>query len=122
MSGELEPTETYDGRITVQLLNDTADNEAISCSSYEDAIDVVKENQHAVTAAKIVSSNGNVVFSSADAEIDVWESIWRNEKRRLSVEIEEHDCPYDSLSCFNDDLCVECQMDHTRDGVGPTSR
>lgn len=116
MSGGLESTEEYDGRLTVLLLHDQSENEEIRCSSYEHAIEVVKEKQHAVTVAKIVDRDGDVVFSSADMDIDVWESIWRNEKRRLAVDVEEHDCPYESISCFADDLCVQCQMDKVQKG------
>ncbi len=34
-----------------------------------------------------------------------------NEELRLSVTVEEYECPYDSISCFVDYLCVECKMD-----------
>jgi len=107
----LEPTESYDGRIMVHLLEDSGTEKRISCSSYERAIAVVKRKQHDVTVAKIVDRDDEVVFSSADMDIDVWENVWKNEKRRLSVNVEAYECPYDSLSCFADDLCVQCQID-----------
>ncbi|ADB62254.1 hypothetical protein Htur_3391 [Haloterrigena turkmenica DSM 5511] len=115
MTHGLEPTEEYDGSITVRLLDDESGTEEIRCSSYEDAIDRVKECQHAVTAAKIVAGDGSVVFTSADMDIDDWERVWRREKRRQSVQVEDHDCPHDSVSCFADDLCVQCQIDNVRD-------
>lgn len=83
----------------------------IPCSSYTEAIDLVKEHQHDVTVAKIVDRDGDVVFTSADMEIEVWESIWNQEKRREAISVEERACPYDSISCFPDDLCVQCEMD-----------
>lgn len=111
MAPGLDPTEEYDGSITVRLLDDQTGTEQISCRSYEEAIEIVKENQHSVTVAKIVDGDQNVVFTSAEMDIDDWESVWRREKRRQSVSVEEYDCPYDSVSCFADDLCVQCQID-----------
>lgn len=111
MTDRLAPTEEYDGRIRVKLLDDHAKKSVIPCSSYTKAISLVKEHQHDVTTAKIVNREQEVVFSSADMDIEVWESIWKNEKRRQSVNVEERECPYDSISCFFDDLCVQCKMD-----------
>ncbi len=111
MTGGLDPTEEYDGSIRVRLLDDKSGTEVLSCNSYEDAIGVVKENQYSVTVAKIVDRDGDVVFTSANMSIDDWESVWRREKRRQSVDVEEYDCPYDSVSCFADDLCVQCKID-----------
>lgn len=111
MTAGLDPTEEYDGSITVRLLDDHAGTEQINCSSYDEAIEIVKENQYSVTVAKIVDRDNNVVFTSADMEIEDWESVWRQERRRQNVTVEEYDCPYDSVSCFADDLCVQCKID-----------
>jgi len=111
MADGLDPTEEYDGSITVRLLDDSSGTEEIRCSSYYDAIDVVKEHQYAVTAAKIIDRDGDVVFTSADMDIDDWEVEWEHAKRRLSVNVEEYDCPYDNVACFADDLCVQCKID-----------
>ncbi|MDQ2051031.1 hypothetical protein RBH26_11120 [Natronolimnohabitans sp. A-GB9] len=115
MSDGLEPTEEYDGSITVRLLDDRAGREEIRCSSYERAIEHVKTREHSVTVAKIVDGSDSVVFTSAEMDIDDWERAWRREKRRQSVQVEDHDCPYDSVSCFADDRCVQCQIDAVRD-------
>ena len=111
MTGGLEPTEAYDGSIVVRLLDDQATREAVRCVSYEEAIAVVKENRDSVTVAKIVDRDGNVVFTSAEMDIDDWATEWEHAKRRLSVDVEEYDCPYDNIACFADDLCVQCQID-----------
>lgn len=111
MNNRLEPTESYDGRVLVHLLDDSGSEEQIPCSSFTEAIGVVRDKQHAVTVAKIVDRDDEVVFSSAEMDIDVWKKIWKNEKRRLSVDVEAYDCPHDSISCFADDLCVQCQID-----------
>lgn len=107
----LEATEEYDGRITVVVLRDTSQTERIACSSYEAAIQTVKDHHQSATATKIVDRDGDVVFTSAQMEIDHWETEWKHAKRRLSVDVEEHTCPYDAVSCFADDLCVQCEMD-----------
>lgn len=115
MAGGLDPTEEYDGSITVRLLDDVDDTEEIRCGSYYDAIDVVRDHQDSVTAAKIVDRDGDVVFTSAEMQLDEWESQWEHVKRRLSVDVEEYDCPYDAVACFADDLCVQCTMDELQD-------
>ena len=111
MSSGLDPTEVYDGSITVRLLDDQTGTETVTCSSYEEAIEVVKEHHCSVTVAKITDRDNDVVFTSADMDIDDWESIWRQEKLRQSANVDEYDCPYNSVSCFRDDLCVQCEID-----------
>lgn len=115
MAHGLDPTEEYDGSITVRLLDDRTGTEEIRCSSYERAIELVKEHQHSVTVVKIVNREDTVVFTSAEMRIDDWERVWKREHRRMSVTVEPHDCPYDSVACFADDLCVQCQIDTVRD-------
>lgn len=111
MSDSLEPTEDYDGAILVRLLDDSEGEERHQCSSYEEAIGIVKKNVDSVAAAKIVSRDGQVVFTSMEMDIEDWEKEWKHAKRSLSVDVEEHDCPYDSVGCVADDLCVQCKMD-----------
>lgn len=111
MSDEIEPTETYGEQVAVRLASDDGGRAVVPCSSFEQAIEVVKKRQHSVTVAKIIDRDDEVVFSSVDTDIETWERVWRREKRRLGVDVEEHDCPYDSVSCFADDLCVQCKMD-----------
>lgn len=111
----MDPTESYDGRITVYLLRDTQKNKEIPCSSFREAITVVKEKRDSATVMKIADRDDEVVFSSDIVDIETWEKVWKNEKRRLSVEVEEYNCPYDSISCFADDLCVQCKMDKLQD-------
>lgn len=117
MPPDIDPTEGYDGRITVRLLDDEDGTEAVACSSFEKAIEIVKENRHSVTATKIIDRDGDVVFTSANTDIDTWEKVWKDQLRSLSVEVEEYDCPYDDIACFADDLCVQCKMDKLQNGV-----
>lgn len=115
MSYGLEPTEEYDGSIVVRLLDDRSGREEIRCASYEDAISAVKANHESVTVAKILDRDGDVVFTSAEMAIDDWETEWEHAKRRLSVDVEAYDCPYDDIACFADDLCIECQIDRVQE-------
>jgi hypothetical protein len=111
MSRGLEPTEEYDGSITVRLATDSGERDQIRCASYTEAISVVKDHQHEVTVSTIVARDGEIVFDSADMNIDDWETEWQHAKRRLSVDVEEHECLYENVACVADDLCVKCKMD-----------
>lgn len=111
MSNGLDPTEEYDGGIKVRLLDDHDGRDVVDCSSYKEAIEVVKEYRDSVTAAKIIGGDGEVKFSSTDTDIETWERVWKREKRSLGVDVEKYVCPYDNVSCFADDLCVQCKMD-----------
>jgi hypothetical protein len=115
MTADRGPTEAYDGRITVRLLDDESGVEDVACASYADAIDVVSARQHDVTTAKIVGRDDDVVFTSAEMEIDDWQAAWERERRRLNVDVEEHDCPHDHVACVADDLCLRCTMDAVGD-------
>lgn len=114
MPGGLDPTEEYDGSIRVRLLDDTGGTDEIACSSYYEAIDVVKERQYDVTAAKIIDRDDEVVFTSVDTRIEDWAAEWEHAKRSLSVTVEAYDCPYENIACFADDLCVQCKMDEVQ--------
>lgn len=111
MSDGLNPTEEYNGGITVRLLDDEDGTDVIECSSYKEAIEVVKEHRRSVTAAKIIGRGGEVQFTSANTDIETWERVWQREKRSLGVNVETYVCPYENISCFADDLCVQCKMD-----------
>lgn len=111
----LEPTEEYDGAVTVRTFDDDGGREQIRCRSYEDAIDVAKEARTSSDVVEIVGSDGDLVFDSAEMKLEDWEVEWKNEKRRLAVDVERHECPYDNRACFADDLCVRCQIDKVQD-------
>jgi hypothetical protein len=107
------PTETTDREITVILLDQ--ERERRECQSYEDAISLVKEELTPGVVAKIEGREGEIVFTSEEMSIDDWKAEWRQQKRRLAVETQEHICPYDSVGCVFDDLCVQCKMDTVQD-------
>ena len=66
MSNDSEPTESYDGSLTVRLLDDDEGREDVRCSSYNKAIEVVKDNRYSTTVVKIIDKDGDVVFDSLD--------------------------------------------------------
>jgi hypothetical protein len=111
MTDGLEPTEEYDGSLTVALYDDDGTRAEIRCTSYPEAIEVVKRKRDAYTVVDIVGADGEVVFTSADMDIEDWEVEWKQAKRRFSVDVEPRDCPYDNVACFADDLCVQCKID-----------
>lgn len=111
----LEPTESTGTRITVVLLGEEGERERVHCNSFTEAISVVKAEQSPQTVAKIENREEEIVFTSEEMDIDDWENEWKHAKRRLSVDVEEYDCPYDTVGCFADDRCVQCKMDKVQD-------
>jgi hypothetical protein len=111
----LEPTESVDVQITVIVLSDAGRRDRIRCTSYEEAIATVKEELGPQITAKIEDREGDIVFTSEEMDIDVWETEWRQAKRRIGVDVEDHECPYGSVGCFADDLCAQCKMDKVQE-------
>lgn len=104
-----------DKQITVVVIGDSVRRERIRCTSFEDAIVVVKEELTPKTVVKIENREEEIVFTSEEMDIDQWETEWRLAKRRSSVDVEDYECPYGSVGCFADDLCVQCKMDKAQD-------
>lgn len=117
MNGGLEPTEEYDGTVTVNVLTEDGGRERIGCSSYEAAIETVRDELAPQAVVKVEDRDGEVVFTSAEMDIDVWESEWRLAKRTIGADGPEHECLYGSVGCVGDDLCVRCKMDAAADEV-----
>lgn len=111
MPTDHEPTETTHRPITVILLHEGGDHDRIEHGSYSAAIETVKERGAEAAVAKIEAADGEVVFRSDEVDIGDWENEWKRAKRRLAVDVEERECPYDSVGCLADDRCVQCQMD-----------
>jgi hypothetical protein len=106
-----EPAEESDRAITVILLHDEGEDERIRHGSYEATVETVKETAGTATVAKIEAADGEIVFRSDVMEIEAWENEWTRAKRRLSVDVEERECPYDTAGCIADDLCTQCELD-----------
>lgn len=110
-----EPTEEYDGSITVRTFDDDGGRGRTDCESFEEAIDLVEDLQHEVDEVEIIHPDGEIVFNSYEMDIEDWAVEWEHAKRRLSVDVEERECPYDNVACFADDLCVQCKMDKVQE-------
>jgi len=115
MTDGLEPTETTDDAITVIVLGEPNRRERIACTSFKEAVSLVKERNDPETTVKIENRNGEILFTSLEMNIEDWENEWERAKRRLSVDVEDYECPYDSVGCVADDLCVQCKMDKVQD-------
>lgn len=111
MSEKHEPTEMIERAVTVILLGEEGTRERKRLPSYQEAIDEVKESVSEGVVAKIESEDDEVVFNSDEMDIHDWENEWERAKRSLAVDVDEYECPYDNISCFEDDLCVQCKMD-----------
>jgi hypothetical protein len=109
-----EPTQTYDGRLTARVLRETEETLTTRCSSHDAAIRKVRQCEDAAVAVKMEDRNDEVVFNSTQMAVDDWVTESRKAKRRLSVDVEVHDCPHDNVACGADDRCTQCQIDTVR--------
>lgn len=114
VTSHLTPTERYDGRITVLVLYDERRNRRVKCSSYRDAIATVKQYAGTAAVVKVEDRNGDVVFTSAEMDVEDWEREWESAKRRMGADADGRDCPHGNGHCFEDDLCLECQIDEVQ--------
>jgi len=117
MTNGLEPTEEYDGRVTVHVLREDGGRERVRCRSYEAAVETVREEVAPGTVAKIEDRDGDVVFTSAEMDIDAWETEWRHARHRLSADgdADVEECAYGNDGCVPDAPCVQCRMDAMRE-------
>jgi len=111
MADGMKPTEEYDGSVVVRAFSDGERTRSVRCASFREAIDTVKQKQASAAVVEIINQDGDVVFDSVDMDIEDWEAEWKHAKRRMSVEVEERECPYSNVACFADDFCVQCKMD-----------
>jgi len=110
-----DPAERVEGGPTVVVLGDDGARERVTVGSYEAAVATVEKRRGDATAVKIETRDGEVVFSTADGSVEAWERAFETARRRLSVDVEDHDCPHDNHDCFPDDPCVDCQIDAVRE-------
>ena len=115
MTDRLEPTETTQGEITVIILEEPNRRERIACSSFTEAIRIVKAKTGPEITTKIENRKDEILFTSVEMDIEDWENEWARAKRQLAVDVEEYDCPHDSVGCVADDHCVQCKMDKVQD-------
>ena len=68
----MEPTERYDGVVTVRTFADNGCRGWIRCRSYEDAMDAAREARTSNEVVEIVDSDGDLVFNSAEMKLEDW--------------------------------------------------
>ncbi|MEF8800155.1 MAG: hypothetical protein V5A27_12230 [Halapricum sp.] len=114
MIEEHTPTERTGRPVSVILVNDDG-RERSEHSTYRAAVETIKSVSEQATVAKLETEDGEIVFRSDEMSIEDWENEWKRAKRRLSVDVEDRECPYDTVGCISDDRCVQCQMDRVQD-------
>lgn len=110
MTEDHVPTERTGRPVSVILLRDSG-RQRIEHATYTEAIETIKTESGAETVAKLEAEDGEIVFRSDEMNIEDWANEWKRAKRRLSVDVEERECPYENVGCIADDLCIQCQMD-----------
>ena len=106
---DTRPTETTGRSIVVKLFRRHG-VESESAASIADAIATVKAASD-LDEAKILQDDEVVYHSERNGSIADWERAWENEKRRLSAEASAWDCPHGVEHCYEDDRCLDCQID-----------
>lgn len=112
---DIEPTETTGRSIVVKLFRrHGVDTDAVG--SIADAIEAVKTATD-LDEAKILQNDEVVYASERNGTIEDWEREWEREKRRLAAEASAWDCPHGAEFCYEDDRCMDCQIDRAGDRV-----
>jgi hypothetical protein len=106
---EISPTETTGRSIVVKLFRRHG-VEAEAVDSITAAIETVKAAED-LDEAKILQDDEVVYHSERNGAIEDWERAWEREKRRLSAEASAWDCPHGVEHCYEDDRCIDCQID-----------
>ena len=70
MTRGLESSEEYDGSITVYVLREKKTNKKFRCSSYKEAIVVVRRKNDSAVATKIEDRGSEIVFTSDEMVIE----------------------------------------------------
>ena len=107
----LEPAETQKREILVKIFK-KHNVEKIKVNSISNAIEKIKENQSPKTVSTKISLDGEIVyFSDRHGDIENWESEWVRQKRVMSLDKSTRDCSYGVEYCYENDLCMQCQID-----------
>lgn len=111
----IDPTETTSRTIAVKLFQRQS-VETVQVKSIADAISTVKTGT--ADESKILQDDEVVYASDRNGAIEDWERAWEHEKRRLSAEQSAWDCPHDVEYCYEDDRCIDCQIDRAAGKAG----
>jgi len=106
----LEPCETINREIIVKVFSSYNVN-SINCSSVSEAIQEVKSHKDPyITSVKIILEDEVVYFSEKHGRIENWELEWERQKRILKEGESDWECPNGIVSCYENDLCLDCQL------------
>jgi hypothetical protein len=104
----IEPTETTERTITATLFARSS-VETVDCGSVEEAISAVKDGD--AEESKILLNDEVVYHSETNGDIETWEREFRRQKRKRSPEETAWECPHGTEYCYEDDRCIDCQID-----------
>ena len=104
----IEPTETTERTITATLFGRSS-VETVECGSIEEAIEAVKATD--AEEAKILLNDEVVYHSETNGDIETWEREFQRQKRKRTPEETAWECPHDVEYCYEDDRCIDCQID-----------
>ena len=106
---DTRPTETTGRSIVVKLFRRHG-VESEPVDSITAAIETVKAAEE-LDEAKILQNDEVVYAAERNGSIEDWEREYEREKRRLSAEASAWDCPHGVEHCYEDDRCLDCQID-----------
>ncbi|NHX36994.1 MULTISPECIES: hypothetical protein [Halolamina] len=115
---DIQPTERTGRKIVVKLFRRRS-VERVDVQSIDDAIATVKAET--ADEAKILQDDEVVYYTERNGAIEDWERAWEHEKRRLSAEESAWDCPHGVEYCYEDDRCIDCQIDRAAGNVSDES-
>lgn len=105
---DIEPTETTERTVTASLFSRRS-VESVDCESVEEAIEAVKASD--ADESKILLNDEVVYHSETNGDIETWEREFTRQKRKRTVEETAWDCPNGATYCYEDDRCIDCQID-----------
>ena len=112
-----ESAEEQHGSIEVRFLYRSS-REVLTVQSISEAIQEIKDNTKSNLSCSKIEERGNIVYNSnRNGSIEDWENEWKRQKKVLSVEESPRDCPHGHNNCFDNDLCLPCQMDAAAESV-----
>jgi hypothetical protein len=112
-----EPTETVDRGIRVHILRDD-NRERIDVSSVDEAISTVKRSLKNPAVARKIEVDGEILYhSERNGDIKEWERAYKRARTTMGTTESVYECPYDNPGCYENDYCIECQMDRAADSA-----
>lgn len=119
MSFSSEPALREDRRYTVEVIY-RSEWEKRRVDSISTAVEEVKSARSSAPTpdcTKIIGPEGDVLFSTdRHVDIETWERQYEHAFRTLGVDDQRRDCPFNNPACYDNDLCLQCQLEQARTG------